>query len=203
MENKDWLVTDQGICELCSIANNWQWTTKTYRLYRFLTDLEEILDDLKEPCQRLQKIRPLVRRLLTSSYWLQTEYVDPEEEMGWSVTMLYDEFDFPLTVQNVVWKPGQISPIHNHATWGIVAILDGVEKNILWRRNPTPKFPDKIEKVAEKTLYPGDIISFTPDAIHQVEAIGDQPTISFNLYGLTNYEKRFEFEIVNHTAKNF
>jgi len=42
-----------------------------------------------------------------------------------------------------------------------------------------------------------------PDAIHRVEALGDEPAISFNLYGETNYEQRFEFDPVNSTAKNF
>jgi predicted metal-dependent enzyme (double-stranded beta helix superfamily) len=42
-----------------------------------------------------------------------------------------------------------------------------------------------------------------PDAIHSVEAIGDEPTISFNLYGETDYDQRFEFDPVTCTAKNF
>jgi predicted metal-dependent enzyme (double-stranded beta helix superfamily) len=42
-----------------------------------------------------------------------------------------------------------------------------------------------------------------PDAIHHVEAMGDEPTISFNLYGETNYNQRFEFDSVQGTAKNF
>ncbi len=46
-------------------------------------------------------------------------------------------------------------------------------------------------------------ISFMPDAIHSVEAIYDEATISFNLYGETNYEQRFEFDPVTSTAKNF
>jgi len=42
-----------------------------------------------------------------------------------------------------------------------------------------------------------------PDAIHQVEAIGDQPTISFNVYGETNYDQRFEFDFKHKTAHLF
>jgi predicted metal-dependent enzyme (double-stranded beta helix superfamily) len=47
-----------------------------------------------------------------------------------------------------------------------------------------------------KRIYSGGVI-------HRVEALGDEPTISFNLYGETNYEQRFEFDPVNCTAKTF
>jgi len=42
-----------------------------------------------------------------------------------------------------------------------------------------------------------------PDAIHQVEALGDDPTISFNLYGVTDYDQRFEFDVERGIARNF
>ncbi len=54
-----------------------------------------------------------------------------------------------------------------------------------------------------KILLPGDIIGFTPDAIHSVEPLGDEPVITFNLYGVTEYQERFEFNPVTHSAKNF
>lgn len=203
MESSDWLVTDDGYCEACQISDHWEGSTQPYRLYRFLTDLEDILQGSADDRQRLQAIRPLVRRLLTSSYWLQGEYLEPNPDPGWSVLMLYEEPDFPLTVQTVVWLPGRVSPIHNHATWGVVALLSGQEKNTFWRRTNDSEFPDRIERVDEKTLVPGDIISFMPDAIHNVEGMGDEPTITFNVYGETDYEKRFEFDSVAHTAKKF
>jgi predicted metal-dependent enzyme (double-stranded beta helix superfamily) len=203
MENSDWLVTDDGKCQLCSIPDDWEWTTKTYRLYRFLTDVEDILEQTQDEIKRLEAIRPLVRRLLTSSYWLQAEYSEPNPDRGWSVSMLYDEVNFPLTVQTVVWLPGKCSPIHNHATWGIVALIEGEEKNTLWRRGDRQEFPDEIEKVEEKILAPGDIISFTSDAIHSIEAISEEPTITFNIYGETNYDRRFEFDPIDRTKKQF
>ena len=174
-----------------------------YRLFRFLTDLEDILLSIPEDRDRLKAIMPLVRNLLTSSYWLQMEYDQPSPKTGWSVKTLYREPEYPLTVQMVAWKPGTASPIHNHATWGIVALIDGIEKNRFWKRSPTAEFPDKLELVGEQILQPGDIIGLLPDAIHSVESVGEESTISFNLYGKTNYPQRFQFDIAKHTAKNF
>jgi len=202
MKTQDWLVTDDGKCESCETILDQELPANPYRLFRFLTNLEDILLNIADDNHRLQKIRPLVRHLLNYSEWLHYEYLPPDPNKGWSVLSLYDEPDYPLTVQTVVWSPGQASPIHNHATWGIVAIISGEEKNTIWRK-VDPENSERIEKVDELTLCAGDIISFTPDAIHHVEAMGDEPTVSFNLYGEADYDQRFEFDTINHTAINF
>jgi predicted metal-dependent enzyme (double-stranded beta helix superfamily) len=236
-ENNDWLVTDNGNIQVCPIADDdWGQVGQTYRLYRFLTDVEDILWRYSDDRQRLEQIRPLVRRLLNSSYWLQGEYKQPNPERGWSVLTLYEEPDFPLTVQTVVWLPGRKSKIHNHATWGLVALVNGQEKNVIWQRvgsagiehsdsagqkgdndNKSERSQqlaqsassdrldrvNQIEPIGEQILNPGDIISFTSEAIHHVEVISDEPTITFNLYGLTDYQQRYEFDPINHTAKLF
>jgi predicted metal-dependent enzyme (double-stranded beta helix superfamily) len=210
LEVNDWLVNDQGDLQACPIADDdWEQTDQTYRLYRFLTDVENVLWHCDDDRQRLEQIRPLVRRLLNSSYWLQGEYKQPKPERGWSVLTLYEEPNFPLTVQTVVWLPGRKSKIHNHATWGIVALVNGQEKNVVWRRAPQkgfdqkPELSDRIEQVGEQIINPGDIISFTPEAIHHVEVVSEEPTITFNLYGLTNYKQRYTFDPIKHTAKLF
>ncbi|MCU0570515.1 MAG: cupin [Oculatellaceae cyanobacterium Prado106] len=171
-----------------------------YRLYRFLTDLEDILDRVPDEPTRLSLILPLVRHLLTHSEWLHMNFSPPDPVTGWSVLMLYDEPDYPITVQTVVWSPGSVSPIHNHGTWGVVALLHGQEKNRFWQRSPTSTHADHITPTQDHLLFPGDILGLTSEAIHQVEAIGDEPTISFNVYGETNYEQRFEFDPVKQTA---
>ncbi|MGB6295715.1 MAG: cupin [Rivularia sp. (in: cyanobacteria)] len=200
MFNQDWLLTDKGQYENCEIIEETE-LSAPYRLFRFLTNLEDILQSTNDDKRRLEEIRPLVRRLLNSSEWLHYEYLEPNPDTGWAVTTLYDEPDFPLTVQTVVWLPGSVSPIHNHATWGIVAILSGEEKNTLWKQvNQDGK---QIEKAGELILSPGDMISFTSDAIHNVEVVGDEPTVSFNLYGETNYDRRYQFDPINCTATNF
>jgi predicted metal-dependent enzyme (double-stranded beta helix superfamily) len=235
MTGENWLVTNDGQCNTDLIVNQAEELTNPYRLYRFLTDLEDILDRIRDDRLRLQAICPLVRRLLTSSDWLQITPLDPNPETGWDVLMLYDEPFFPLTVQLVAWAPGMTSPIHNHGCWGLVALLSGQEKNTFWRlnrplqklsprpgrmstpqellqmsndqpsgaREPKPEFSAQIEPVSNLLLTPGDIICFMPEAIHHVEAISDEPTISFNLYGETNYDQRFEFDSLQKTAKRF
>jgi len=154
---QDWIVTNESQCiSLASIQEDLQENSFTkkhpipYRLYRFLTDVENIIWQEADDRLRLQKICPLVRRLLNDSEWILTSFASPDRETGWSVQMIYDEPDFALTVQTVAWSPQRTSSIHNHATWGIVALIDGAD-----------------------------------------------------IYGITDYSKRFEFDVERRTAKVF
>lgn len=185
------------------------------RLYRFLTYLEDILRATPDNTARLAQIRPLVRDFLNQSPFLLLQCPEPNSEQGWAVTKLYDETDFPLTIQLVSWLPGRTSSIHNHGAWGLVAILDGQECNRFWRCSHWPgpgtklqdlgsaAGPSPLEPLSEQCLNPGDLITFMPNAIHQIEALGEEPVMSFNLYGETDYSQRFKFDATSGQAKAF
>ncbi len=201
--SNSWLVDQEGnAIELQpSIPDNRD-DNRPYRLYRFLTEVEDILVTIEDPILQLQAIVPRVQQLLTGS-WLEIMPIVPDPDQGWEVVTLYDEPLFPLTVQMVAWAPGTESPIHNHGCWGLVALISGQECNQFWRRSPTEQHPDRLEKIGEKILEAGQIITFLPEAIHQVTAAGNTPTISFNIYGETDYNQRFEFDIASNSATLF
>ncbi len=203
MQGRDWLLTGDGQYQVCKSARSWDLLQENYRLYRFLTEMEDVLNGVSDESSCLPEIRMLVRRLIVNSYWVRSQYLEPSPTTGTSVFLLYDELGFPLTVQTVTFAPGTRSNIHNHGTWGVVVVLKGQEKNTVWRRTKTPDFPDKIAPTGEIILSPGDMISLTPDAIHSVEAIGDEPTVTFNIYGETDPKQRFEFDAVTHSVKKF
>jgi predicted metal-dependent enzyme (double-stranded beta helix superfamily) len=203
MKHRDLLVTDTGEWQVRKPAREWDLLRTPYRFHRFLTEVEDVLEGAMDETTCLPHLWLLVRRLITNSYWLQTQSAIPDPATGSGVIMLYDEIGYPLTVQIATSLPGTVSSIHNHGNWGIVAVLKGEEKNTFWRRIHDSRFPDWIEPTSEVTLLPGDIISFMPDAIHSVAAVGDEPTVTFSLYGETHHSKRFEFDPIQHTAKNF
>jgi predicted metal-dependent enzyme (double-stranded beta helix superfamily) len=203
MKYRDLLVTKDGQWQVCKPAREWDLLRTPYRFHRFLTEVEDLLEAAIDETNCLSQLRLLVRRLVTNSYWIQTQYAEPNPITGSGTIVLYDEIGYPLTVQISTFLPGTRSSIHNHGNWGIVAVLKGEEKNTIWKRTPDPQFPNWIEPTAEGILLPGDIISFTPDAIHCVEALGDEPTVTFSIYGETHHSKRFEFDPATRTAKIF
>ena len=207
MKTADWLVREDGICCLCKSVHDWNLLAEEYRLYRFLTEVEDLIrlaavEGIDEESS-LSGLRMLVRKLILNCYTVKTRLPEPNQNTGVSVVMLYDELGFPLTIQTEMNLPGVTSPIHNHGTWGIVMVLQGKQKNIFWKREPTAEFPDKIDRVGERIIETGQLISFTTDAIHSIEAVGEEPTVTFNLYGETYASKRFIFDLVSKTAKHF
>jgi len=203
LKQRDLLVMDDGRWQVCKPPKQWDLLRTPYRFHRFLTDVEDVLQTAIDETNCLPQLRRLVRQLITNSYWIQTQYAVPDPNTGIGVITLYDEIGYPLTVQITTYLPGTSSSIHNHGNWGIVAVLKGEDKNTLWRRIQDPQFPDRVDPVADITLLPGDIMSFTPGAIHQVVAVGDEPTVAFSLYGETHHSRRFEFDPTTHAAKNF
>ena len=207
MKSADWLVKKDGVCLLCQSVREWDLLAEEYRLYRFLTEVEDIIrlaaTERIDEESSLSGLRMLMRKLILNCYTVKTRLPEPNQKTGISVVMLYDELGFPMTIQTEMNLPGTTSPIHNHGTWGIVMVLQGRQKNTFWKRDPTAKFPDKINRVGERIIEPGEIISFTTDAIHSIEAVGDEPTVTINLYGETHGGKRFQFNLDKQTAKYF
>lgn len=203
-QGQDWIITDDGQCQACPTPREWDLLETPYRFHRFLTQVEDVLKESLNEHDYLPTIRHLVRKLALNSYWIQIqhpEFSTLNNEVA--IQTLYDEIGYPLTVQTNTCQPGAISPVHNHGTWGVVALLKGQEKNTFWRRTPTQEFKDKVTPVGEKIFRPGDVISFSPGAIHCVEAIGNTPMVTFNLYGETHHKARFQFDPKTCQAKNF
>ena len=206
MEITDWLVTETGQCQPRPAAKTWDLICDRYYFHRFLTEIIDLLDQAPNELEEwnfLPQIRMRVRQLVTNSYWLQTQLPNLEDNRDASVLTLYDEIGYPLTVQNVIAKPGMVSPIHNHGTWGVIAILKGQERHTFWRRVDGDHQPFKIEPTGEKKFGPGEIISFMPQTIHQVSTVENTPTLTFQLYGDTQPSSRYEYQPDQATAKPF
>ncbi|WP_267383563.1 cupin [Cyanobacterium sp. uoEpiScrs1] len=208
MVKQDWLVTDNGDCLGFNSPKEWDLLSKNkpYRLYRFLEELEDIVVQGEMTNQKeedlLKSIRRVVRKLIVNVYWITTAIPEPSPQTGTALSLLYDEPGFSLTLQTEIMLPGTTTSIHNHGAWGVVANLGGQHKNSFWKRLPTAEVPNQLQKVSEKILNRGDIISFTGNAIHQVEAIGNEPTFTLNLYGET-VSSRFNFDPITYQAQKF
>ena len=207
-KGREWIANHQGFSQVYPDYRVWDLLQESYHFHRFLTEVEDVLlsqieDFLNSEENYLSLIRKLVRKLIINSYWIQNQYPEPCQKIGFSLLNLYDEIGFPLTVQSVTFSPGFSSPIHNHGTWGVVAILKGQEINRFWQQVYDPNLGTKIIPNGEITLIPGDIISFTPNAIHQIEAIANEPLITFNLYGETQASQRFEFDPITQQRKKY
>lgn len=200
---QDWIVLTDGRCQACPTPRDWDLLETPYRFHRFLTEVEDRLKraTAEDQIDCLPDLRRLVRKLVLNSYWFRTRRPELSPLAETALLNLYDEIGYPLTVQIETRRPGAKSPVHNHGTWGIVAVLQGQETNQFWRREPDDA--DAVTLVEEKILTFGDVISFTPAAIHSIQAVGNEPLVTFNFYGETHSNQRFEFDPIARRARHY
>ncbi|MGI8448914.1 MAG: cysteine dioxygenase [Streptosporangiaceae bacterium] len=95
--------------------------------------------------------------------------------------LLHAEADGAFSVVGLVWRPGQITPIHDHATWCVIGVLQGAEYEELFalREGGTV-----LEEVGTTAGAPGDVSGFAPPGdIHRVRNRGTGVAISLHVYG--------------------
>ncbi len=100
---------------------------------------------------------------------------------GYRCHVLHVEPDGSFSVTAMVWRPGQITPIHDHVTWCVFGVVQGIEYEELYaldaRRNC-------LAEVGRNQNRPGEVSGFAPPGdIHRVRNVGDEVAISLHVYG--------------------
>ena len=149
-----------------------------YALDNFVKDLRSAVSAPLSQTDVLDRVKPLVERLARSRSWVRPEHYECDPEQGFGVHLLHEEPDHSLWVVAVAWLPQRGAPPHNHGTWAVVAGVDGVEKNVLWRHRGA-----RLEPQGSETLGSGQVAAFLGNAIHSVANEGDRTTLSLHVYG--------------------
>ncbi len=100
---------------------------------------------------------------------------------GYVCHTLHTEPDGSFSVCALVWRPGQMTPIHDHVTWCVAGVVQGAEYEELFalRDGETA-----LEVVGRRVSQPGDVGGFAPPgAIHRVRNHGRDIAISLHVYG--------------------
>ena len=89
---------------------------------------------------------------------------------------LHVEPDGSFSVIAVVWRPGQVTRIHDHLTWCVFGVIQGVEQEEL--------FDADLNLVGRSENHTGDVSGFAPPGdIHRVHNTTDTTAISIHVYG--------------------
>ena len=76
----------------------------------------------------------------------------------------------------MVWRPGQVTPIHDHTTWCVFGVIQGVEHEDV--------FDADLNLIGQSDNHVGDVNGFAPPGdIHRVHNTGDEVAISIHIYG--------------------
>ncbi len=95
--------------------------------------------------------------------------------------LLHAEPNGSLSVVALVMCPGQATPIHDHVTWCVSAVIDGVEHEELFSLDEETQ---TLIRRGTADNPRGDVSGFAPPGdIHRVSNPGDQVAISIHFYG--------------------
>jgi predicted metal-dependent enzyme (double-stranded beta helix superfamily) len=76
----------------------------------------------------------------------------------------------------LVWRPGQMTRIHDHVTWCVFGVIQGVEHEEL--------FDADCNLIGRSANHVGDVSGFAPPGdIHRVHNPGEETAISIHVYG--------------------
>jgi predicted metal-dependent enzyme (double-stranded beta helix superfamily) len=110
---------------------------------------------------------------------------------GYTRNLIYDAPDRSLSLYAIVWLPGQWTPVHDHGSWGVVGVVEGVlEERSYVRLSPDRGADEEIDLARGGTvlLRHGAVTSFVPnpDHIHVTGVPNERPrAVSLHLYGRT------------------
>ena len=95
---------------------------------------------------------------------------------GYRSHTLHVEPDGSISIIALVWRPGQLTRIHDHITWCAFGVIQGVEHEEL--------FDAELNVIGRSDNHVGDVSGFAPPGdIHRVHNTGDEVAISIHVYG--------------------
>jgi predicted metal-dependent enzyme (double-stranded beta helix superfamily) len=160
-------------------------------LERFISQAVERSRKAPEPADCVLALAPLMLELIAEA----GTFLEPQHYRSdpghYARNLVYDAPDIDLSLYALVWLPGQWTPVHDHGSWGVVGVVEGVleERNYV-RLSPDRGADEGIELVRGGVILlgKGAVTSFVPnpDHIHITGVPAERPrAVSLHLYGRT------------------
>jgi predicted metal-dependent enzyme (double-stranded beta helix superfamily) len=95
---------------------------------------------------------------------------------GYRSYTLHVEPDGAFSIIALVWRPGQVTRIHDHVAWCVFGVIQGVEHEDLYDAD--------LKMIGSSDNHVGDVSGFAPPGdIHRVHNTADTTAISIHIYG--------------------
>ena len=145
--------------------------------------------DQPDPADCVLALAPLMLDLIGQA----TTFLEPRhfqsDVASYSRNLIYEAPDKSLSLYSLVWLPGQWTPIHDHGSWGVVGVVEGIlEERSYVRLSPDTGADVDIALARGGTiLLPrGSVTSFVPnpDHIHVTGVPSERSrAVTLHLYG--------------------
>ncbi len=160
-------------------------------LEHFRKSCASIISEHAAPCDIVRALAPTMGDLARRA----GDFLEPchrrSEAEGYTRNLIFGSEEEGLSLYAIVWRPGQWTPIHDHGTWGVVGVVEGLlEEQAYVPANDTGDAGEgariDLSPGGLVLLPPGAVATFlsNPDHIHQTGVADDRPaTLSLHLYG--------------------
>ena len=157
----------------------------------FVAQAVALARDRPDPADCVLALAPLMLELVErATTFLEARHYrsDPNH---YARNLVFAAPDASLSLYTLVWSPGQWTPVHDHGSWGVVGVLEGVlEERSYVRLSPDRAADEGIRLVRGGVILlgRGAVTSFVPnpDHIHMTGVAPDRPrAVSLHLYGRT------------------
>jgi 3-mercaptopropionate dioxygenase len=160
-------------------------------LEQFISQSMERSRALTDPADCVLALAPLMLELIehAGSFLEPQHYASNPDH--YARNLIYAAPDDSLSLYTLVWSPGQWTPVHDHGSWGVVGIVEGVlEERSYVRLSPDRGADSAIDLVRGGIILLGHgaVTSFVPnpDHIHITGVPAERPrAVSLHLYGRT------------------
>ena len=172
-------------------------------LRRFVDTLTRQMDSgPADEATMLATARKAMQALVARDDWLPEAMAQPHPQY-YQQYLLYVDPQDRFSVVSFVWGPGQMTPVHDHCTWGVIGMLRGEETGQAFRIAD-----GRLEAVGPaERLAPGDVAAVSPTIgdIHRVANVfDDRVSISIHAYGTDiGKQQRHVYDPQTGAAKPF
>lgn len=147
----------------------------------FIEDVARLVKDEKEEEIVTKKVAERMRELLKEEDVIPEQFKLPNLDK-YTLYPLYISPDNCFSIASAVWDVGQLTPVHDHGTWGVIGIIQGKEDKVHYEvsSNGGP-----LKKLMHRELRTGDVaICCTSEQdVHQVSCASQVPCVGIHVYG--------------------
>ena len=160
-------------------------------LQSFIAQAKAHSGNQHQPADCVLSLAPLMLELIEQAgTFLEPQHYQSSDE-GYARNLIYEAPDRSLSLYALVWLPGQWTPIHDHGSWGVVGVVEGVLEERSYVRLSVDRGADHdidLVRGGVVLLGRGAVTSFVPnpDHIHVTGVPQNRPrAVSIHLYGRT------------------
>lgn len=152
-------------------------------LERLIADVREVVVAGGEPADVSQAVAERMQPHLEDPGLLLPEQREPDPN-HYRQHILHVEPDGSFSIVALCWLPGQETPIHDHVSWCVVGVYEGLELETSYRLDVDEGGAESLVEIASTSCTPGMIEALTPPGdIHKVANAGDDLAVSIHIYG--------------------